>query len=450
MRKVCTSAAFNQLTAEHPLATTFEHPLVTLDGQQDNDKAWSLMYKALVDGIGASPSNFQLIYPFTTWNWPVDPVGFSSAARYDFISTVPQWSATGQYVSEGTSFNDTYGQMLNVIKAATADPTLQKQIDDQSQVLALAQNQYDTTYAQATSTYQTQTGGTNDPTFTAWLGSPAGKSWNSRLNSAWANVAAQQDIYNQLLSETKTPGLNDAISRYNNKDYYTKYSDPSLSGFPQVPSYSTSMDPVTWVTKVKNGTAGSKGKITFSNRQSAYDYKNTWAGGSASINRFFWSVNVGGSWQRIDEFASDQSVETSIEFEAWDQVSISAGRWYNGAFVTSMSNGPFVNGYSAYGKDGTKAVWGENGVMSVQKVGMIVCYKPSFSIQVSSSSFQRFYEQWKVSSGLRIGPFEFSGGGGSTTDNWKADSSTNTFSGTSTGETPLILGVNVVLINPPK
>jgi hypothetical protein len=87
--------------------------------------------------------------------------------------------------------------------------------------------------------------------------------------------------------------------------------------------------------------------------------------------------------------------------------------------------------------------------MGVQKVGMLVCYKPSFSIEVSSSSFSSFLEKWKVSGGLRIGPFQFGGGGGSTTSGWKADSATSSFSGTSTSETALIMGVNINLINPP-
>lgn len=255
-------------------------------------------------------------------------------------------------------------------------------------------------------------------------------------------------MLNQLLSETTTPGLADAQERLLNESYYTKYQDTSLSNFPSVPSYSISMDATTWLIMVQSGTGPAGGTINFSNSQSSYDYKNTWAGGSTSVGNFFWTVNVGGSWQRIDEFASDNQLEVTVKFEAWDQISIAAGRWYNGAFVSSVEQGPFIRGYSPYGGNGEKAVWGENGIMSVQKVGMLVCYKPSFEIKVSSSSFSSFLEKWKVSGGLRIGPFQFGGGGGSTTSGWKSNSSTNTFSGTSTSESALIMGINVNLINP--
>ena len=209
------------------------------------------------------------------------------------------------------------------------------------------------------------------------------------------------------------------------------------------------MDATTWLMKVKSGTGPGGGTVGFSNSQSAYDYKNTWAEGSASVGTFFWAVNVGGSWQRIDEFSTDASLEVTVSFKAWDQISIAAGRWFNGAFVRSVGTGPFIRGYSPRGDGGTKAVWGQNGIMSVQKVGMVVCYKPSFDVKVSSSSYKSFLEKWKVSAGLRIGPFQMSGGGGSTSSGWTANSATNTFSGTSTSESALIMGVNIQLINPP-
>src|SRR5215467_10046404 len=33
-----------------------------------DQKPWSLLYQALIDSIGADPRNFQLVYPFTSWN----------------------------------------------------------------------------------------------------------------------------------------------------------------------------------------------------------------------------------------------------------------------------------------------------------------------------------------------------------------------------------------------
>jgi hypothetical protein len=436
------------LTTDHPLATTSEHPITTAAGAADNDKAWGHLYGAIVAGLGVDPSNFQLNYPFVTWDWPVTNVGYTGAAQYDFCSAVPQFSATGAYASAGTAFNDTYGQMLRVVAVDTSDPTLEENIVQARNVLNLAINDYNITFAQARDAYVRETGATNVPTFTEWLGSYSGKAWEVQLAAAESTVDAKQRVYNQLLSETSTPGLNDALARMGNKEYYTKLQDPTLSTFPAVPGYSLGMDSTTWLQKAKAGTGGSSGQISFSNSHAEYDYNKTWAGGSASVGNFFWSVNVGGSWERIDEFASDSSLEVSVSFKAWDSISIQAGRWYNGAFVRSVSEGPFIAPYSADGGNGSKAVWGKEGIMGVQKVGMVVCYKPSFSIKVSSSSFSSFSEKWEVSAGVRIGPFTFNGGGGSSSSGWKADKATNTFTGESTAETALILGTNINLINP--
>jgi hypothetical protein len=444
------SSALNLTDSEHPLATTSENPLASKALIDVNDKAWNHLYGAIIDGLGVLPSNFQLIYPFTTWDWPITPVGFTSAAQWDFCSTVPQFSATGAYTSAGTAFNDSYGAMLNVVKAATTDPQLEADILQARNMLQLATNNYDTIYAQSKLAYVSETGGSNIPPYTEWLGSFSGRSWAVQLESAFLNVQSAQGVYNQLLSETTTPGLKDAQARASNKDFYTKLQDPTLSNFPAVPGYSLGMDATTWLNKVKAGTGGSSGEISFSNSQQEYDYKKTWAGGSASVGNFFWSVNVGGSWERINEFASDSSLKVTVKFKAWDQISIQAGRWYNGAFVTGIAEGPFIRGYSPYGGGGDKAVWGEDGIMSVQKVGMVVCYKPSFDISVSESTFNSFSEKWNVSAGVRIGPFSFSGGGGSSSSGWKADKATKTFSGTTTAETALIMGTNINLINPPS
>lgn len=448
MRKALRHSVSPIATTSHPLATSVDQPVTTPALASDNDKAWGLMYRAITSGIGADPNNFQLVYPFTTWDWPITPTGYTSAAEWDFISAVPQWSATGAYTSAGLSFDDAYGQMLNVVSADTTDPKLKADIENARNVLQLAANNYNVIFAQARIAYETETGSSNTPSFTQWLGEFGGRSWASQLDSSYREVESSQRVLNQLLGETTTPGLSDAQARLLNQEYYTRYQDTSLKAFPAVPGFGISMDATTWLNKVQSGTGPSGGSVAFANSESSYDYKETWAGASTSVSTFFWAVKVGGSWQRIDSFATDNALEVTVSFKAWDQISISSSRWYNGAFVSSVENGPFIRGYSPRGGGNDKAVWGKDGIMSVQKVGMLVCYKPSFSISVSSSSFKDFLDTWKVSSAVRIGPFEISGGGGSTTSGWEANEASSTFTGTSTAESALILGTNIRLINP--
>jgi hypothetical protein len=108
-----------------------------------------------------------------------------------------------------------------------------------------------------------------------------------------------------------------------------------------------------------------------------------------------------------------------------------------------MAKGPFVRGYSAYGGDGTQAVFGQSGFMNLLKTGMYVCYKPTFTITVSQSTFQSFSQKFTAALGLRIGPFEFEAKGGSVQSEWTASENGLSFTGTSTSEQPLIFGITV-------
>jgi hypothetical protein len=187
----------------------------------------------------------------------------------------------------------------------------------------------------------------------------------------------------------------------------------------------------------------------FTNRDSSYDYSKTWASGSLSVGTFFWSVQIDGQWERIQEFESDQQLSVSIEFEAIDLIQVQPADWYNGSFIRSMAEGPFIRGYSPYGGDGNKAVFGERGFIGLLKTGMYVGYKPTFTIKTSQSTFRSFVEKFKASGGLRIGPFTISAAGGSEKSQWSYSEAGQTFTGTSTSETPVILGITIAQLPAP-
>lgn len=407
-----------------------------------DQKPWSLLYKALTDSIGADPRTFQLIYPFTSWNWATQQVGFISAAQYNFCAAVPQWSAVGNYNSSGDMFNQAYQEFLNVIVASTDDPQLRVQIQQAADKLTQATNDYNTVYQQAVSVYNDSVQN-NDPPFDKWLGSPAGKSWQIQITSKGTTADQAQKNYDNLVDQANTPGLSDAQTQLKNMDFYSKLNDPGLSSFPKVPNWSVSDNPSSWVDRIKAGQGPAGATMGFTNRESSYDYSNTWAGGSFSIKQLFWQVNAGGQWQSVTEFETDQELEVSIEFDAIDQIQIQPSAWYNGSFVRSKGNGPFKKGYSAYGGDGNQAIFGEKGFIGLLKTSMYVGYKPTFTIKTSKSSFNSFLTKFKTSVGLRIGPFTFEASGGMEKSGWTYSSQGQTFTGTSTSDTPLILGVNI-------
>ncbi len=408
---------------------------------------WSLMYKALTDSLGASPSTFQLIYPFTSWNWPTQTVGFMSGVQYDFCSTSPQWSAVGDYSSSGDRINQSYQEFLNVIVASTENPTLRAKIAVAANALTDATNNYTTAYNQAISAYGDDAEVVdNVPSFTKWLGGPAGKGYQTKISTAEKAMDQSQADYNNLVDQANTPGLSDAQNQFKNQDFYSKLNDPGLSGFPKVPYWSISQNAATWVDRIKAGEGPAGATMGFTNHDSAYDYSKTWAGGSLTIPQVFWQVRVDGKWTRVTEFESDNDLVVSVEFEAIDQIQIQPSGWYNGGFIKSHKEGPYKMGFSAYGGDGTQAVFGEAGFLGLLKTGMYVGYKPTFTIQTSQSTFSSFQEKFKVSTGLRIGPFNFTAEGGSSKAGWNASAQGKTFTGTSSSDTPLILGLSIAIL----
>ena len=168
-----------------------------------NQKPWGLLYKALSDSLGVDPDKFQLVYPFTSWNWPTEQVGFISAAQFDFCAAVPQWSAVGQYSSSGDLFHQAYQEFLNVIVAATDDPVLRQKIIAADNTLTSASNDYTKVYGQARSVYNDAVQN-NDPSFTNWLASGVGKGWQSQITRAQTKLDQAQKNYDALVGQANT------------------------------------------------------------------------------------------------------------------------------------------------------------------------------------------------------------------------------------------------------
>jgi hypothetical protein len=414
--------------------------LVGSPSPSPNDTAWGILYSALVNQLGVSPQTFQLVYPFTSWDWPTNNAGFTSSQQYDFCATMPQWSAVGAYTSSSATFDGAYQQFLNSILAATNDPALLQKIAAAKNNLTGAANQYQTDYAQAQSTYTSTVTG-NNPTFTAWLASPAGLSYQTILQADTTNLTEMQAVYTALVGEGTTPNLAQAQKAYANQDFYTKLSDPGTSNFSAVPGYSVATTAQNWVNQVQGG-GGTGGSIEFSNSSAAYDYSSSWAQGSTSADGWFWSVYTNDSWQQVSTFSSDTSLSCTISFKAWDTIQIQPLGWYSG--VTALKNGPYTQGFSEFKQSETAPyMFGQGGVLPLLKTGMLVCYQPTISITVSESTYQSFQESWSSASGVQVGPFGISGSGGGSTFDWTSTGSGMTLQVASTSTTPLIFGVNV-------
>lgn len=415
------------------------------DAALSNDESWAILYGALVNQLNVSPKTFQLLYPFTSWNWPTNNLGFTNSAQYDFCATVPQWSATGKYDSSGSLFNNQYQQFLNCILAATTNPQLQAQIAAAQNHLTTASNNLGTIVAEAQSAYASDPSVVNNvPTYTVWLAGD-GAGYNGQIEAANTALTQAQAVLNTLLQEQTTPNLAAAQAAMLNPLYKTKLQDPSLSGFPPVPGYSISIDSASWVAQVQGG-GGTPSTFTFTNSDDAYDYSQSWANQSQSVDLFFWGVYSNNSWQSASVFQSDSSLSCTLKFAASDSIGITPSLWYSG--TTAFRNGPFQEGDTAYQTpQSNNWMFGEGGIIPAMKTGMLVCYQPSVEIEVSQSTYQQFTSQFSHASGLQIGPFQVGGdsSGGSSIE-WSSSGSSMKATCVSTSTTPLIVGVDVAIL----
>jgi len=414
----------------------------TASNLNPNDTAWSILYGALTQSLGLNPQTFQLIYPMTSWNWPPNNLGYTNSAQYDFCATIPQWSAVGGYVSSGATFDNAYQQLLNCVVLYSTNPALQQQIlKAQNNVTQISQ-QLQTASAQALNTYN-QSVTNNNPTYTAWLGSPAGAGYAAQINSLTLQLTQAQNVVTQLANEQTTPNIANALQAFGNQAYYTQLSDSNLSAFPKVPAWNISQSADEWTQQVQGG-GGTGGSVTFANASAAYDYSNTWARGSMDVGGSFWGVYANGSWQQTNQFYSDSSLSCTISFAAWDTIAITPSKWYSG--TTAFRNGPFDPGYTSTQQPGSTAwMFGSGGIAPCFKTGMLVCYQPSITLDVSQSTYQSFDQQWSAAGGIQIGPFQIGGSGGGTQLNWTEKGSAMSLQVASQSDIPLIFGVTVAV-----
>lgn len=383
-----------------------------------NDTQWSAMYAALIDQLSLSREAFQLLYPFTGWNWPATSLGYTSAAEYDFCSTTPQWSATGAYASSGKQFSDGYRMFLSIIDPITNDQGLAAEIKFQQNIVQEKRNAYDLSYQKASRLYQEATDGSNEPLFAIWLTTQEAKTIALRLELTWSEYLEAIEKLDGLLVQTQTPGLVSATENFTNTEYYTKYQSPALSAFPEMPGYGISQSMTQWVNSIKD-TGGNPITVRFSvpldGQASHYNdtdaYEGTWAGYSNPVPySFFGEPSSEAVAQPFDKFPelslAENEIEINIHFEAWTTISITPNPWYSPEFVSDRQNGPFIRGYTAHPNADDVYLWGQGGAFNLRKTAMLVAYNPVFEIlhnSMAHKTLQRMFSNAEQE--LRVGPF---------------------------------------------
>ena len=58
--------------------------------------------------------------------------------------------------------------------------------------------------------------------------------------------------------------------------------------------------------------------------------QNSWAGGTAGYDTFFWGVSGSGGWSKMDLSESDKNVKATISVKSSTTVEVTPGDWYDG------------------------------------------------------------------------------------------------------------------------
>ena len=431
---------------------------------ENNENLYSQVYAQLVEAMRLNDTPFQLIGTPKSFAWATAPTGQMDPAAYQLISTMPQRSAVGNFSSQDATFFSAVKSIMGHV-SFTLSPSQQqdqkKLVDDctaKSNAMVKARSDLNQAYLSAQ-----QNGGVtfafSYPDVGAWITkAPEAAALNNAVNNAAAAYQRAIDLKLELEKAVMPSDLQDAIAAMVTPSG-DPASTPAPAGWTKVPDgsgilrwqpvWSVDNNGRDWRAALTDGSAGAFA-LTLDSSDKSSDFKHSWASGKAGISTPFWGVSGGGGWDKTDIFNADSGVKISVKVESATRVAVTPGSWYPGGFLSQLAKaqqGPNGQGYTiippweAQGGEGSSSLFGPYGLASARISELIVVYKPSFEITMSANTYQQNKQKFEASGGLRIGPFTFGGSGGHESEFTRSTAKLNTFSGQSTSDQPLIIGV---------
>lgn len=428
----------------------------------DNQNLFSQTYDQITKQLlGDGTHYFQMLGNPQTFNWPTVSVGQLAPEAYQLMSAAPSYSPVGTFGGVGSStLFDNYRQIFGHV-GFKVSAEHQQQIQDLSNNVTAAQNKVAKVWTDANTAYLTakQNGGAifdaQYPDIKSWLDGPGAsykteaQTWTKNANATLAQIQALNkanqptELANALaLMETPSgsPSSGDAPRGW------TKVAN-GAGVLEWQPDFTISTTSQNWRAQLTDGSIGAK-TISLSASKGDSSIDKSWAGGNVSYGTPFWGVYAGGSWSETNISQSDQSVTATVNLESATNVLITPGAWYDGGFLKQMATAgnsgtgySILSPYSATGGD--HPLFGKSGICSTMVTGLVVAYKPSFSITMKSSTYKSFEQKISASAGLRIGPFTFGGSGGHYEKQVNTTGNATTVTGGSTSDNPVIIGVTV-------
>lgn len=401
--------------------------------------AWSQYTKVLEDFVGATDPEIkvQALSVSSPVEWDSPHENYNRFLQCDLANSLGQWSAvgnfTGRHVSEG------YLEFLSTIQSTVSTaltPAEQALLDTASrkvkQLRGDAANLEDE-IATRWFTYKRDMDAGRVPPLTRrqfeqQRGYEAQRSqikmqidiaqadYDSVVNRAGGDVrvvgnaltqyyAAQNEIALPESADDDVPEL---------KDYWPLFKKQTIIG-----------DVAQFKTQTFRQTIAMA-----AGRTESSSFSSSW-GGSFGISTPFFGISGGASGSSYDERSSSETTDVSITVENMAEFRVYRSQWYQPTL------------FDIYGSR-ARGAWNQGGYLNVIPISFILAR--GLTVTASTSSEVKTYSKqtFDGGGGVRIGPFSFGGGGGSTSIHATCDTTASGLKITDISGRALVIGVKAV------
>ena len=400
------------------------------------------MFQKIDQSFGGG-KKLQVVYPFINWTWPTPKAGYINLTAYELVGRIPEWSAIGKpYRASADDVNQQYVELLTRCPSLVITKEKEQQVKEATTQINQARQQLVADSKQAVAAYKNMPLPPGYPKldYYKWMDE---NGWTATIHADNVNLLKAISTKLEIVAQENPDHVrvvNAAITPTGSQPK-AGFVLPTVGKEP-MPNYDIAPGS-DWIDHIKHG--GASITIDMSASASSSSLESSWAHGVTDTDYFFFQVYVDSTWKRFDLTDKDTNVNVSITIKNVTPVPVGPDRaWYNSGYLKAIADENRWNSpYTTTG--GSAPVFGKGGFLPLVITGMIAAYQPSFKITMSESTFTEHKSEFSSCDGFRIGPFQFGSGDSrsSSSDTWKRNASSNTFSGHSTSQYPCIMAFTV-------
>jgi hypothetical protein len=175
----------------------------------------------------------------------------------------------------------------------------------------------------------------------------------------------------------------------------------------------------------------------FNKTTHSQDTSNSSWGATGSYGPF---ISLGANSSSFSDDVADDGTHVSITFCAIAYIPVKpANQWYRPDVLKLVKDGSVkIRPDSLVAH---RVLFGENGWMTRQTVGVIAAYRPMITAKLTSSASHTFEQKWSGNGGIGIGPLKIGGNAGGSRREVKTDNADGSFTITGVGEEPYIIAI---------